>query len=636
MRAWSGRIALAALPALLALNLATSSDVVGIDAVDEFVRVLAASVVLFGLAGFGLTRFFLPDGLRGHEWLWVLPVGAAAVAFAMTPIGFLGIPFAVNLGIVLAAATAGSGVAVARRGLPSRPEFRALAWPAYLALLLCAVALIPMFRAGFATVTGEGSDAHLAAGTGEFLRHAGPLEVDERLPVDQVPLVWRSKQAIYYAFGAVTTLSGLETWQTLSALAAILLALAAVGFFVVAREMLGVGVGVAATAMAIAGLDRMVLHTGMHPYFNQTWGYFTLPFSLVLSWWVIRHWSLGGALLLALFLFIGAFAYPLAVPIPLLVLTVMWWWDRRARKKRGEEVIGRKEVWRRFRALPRKVRWPGYVLAFLLLTPLFGAFEKFSGAMQLLLNTNHSLELWGGDLSGWFPERQFFAIHATDGWWVALIVIVAFCLLELRRLPKPVAIGIGTVLVVGGLIALEMRLRDYGYYFHFKILAFIGPVVIVLAAASMSRVRRWHIGTALLVLWVMWAHAEARIELQRTFDQVPLTVQELEKWSDGLPAGSSVRLDMNPGSQLWAAYMLADHPLCSQRPLSTTSYPHVPLSRKADYVVSRGVQRPFDAVGTPLRENKEFRLWRLRADLPGEDRCSQKMIQTVSKIQRFQ
>ena len=563
-------------------------------------------------------------------------MGAAAVAFAMTPIGFLGIPFGWNLAIVIAASIACTAFAVRRHGLPTRPEFRALAWPLYLTFLLTSVALVPFFRAGFATVIGEGSDAHLAAGTAEFLRNAGPQDVDETLPVDQMPLVWRSKQAIYYAFGAVSTLSGLETWQTLSCLAAILLALAALGFFIVAREMLGASVGVAAVAMGIAGLDRMVLHTGIHPYFNQTWGYFILPFALVLSWWVIRHWSLGGALLLGLFLFVGAFAYPLAVPIPMLVLGVMWWMDRRDRRRRSEEVKGARYVWARFRALRKRVRWPLYLVGFLLLVPVFGAFEKFSGAMQLLLQFKQPLELWGGDLSGWFPERQFFAIHADDGWWLALIVIAAFAFAELRRLPRPVAIGLGTVIVVGGLIALEMRLRDFGYYFHFKILAFIGPLVVVLAAVAMSRVRRWHAGAALLVLWVMWAHAEARLELQRTFDQVPLTVQALQGWGDGLPAGSSVRLDMNPGSQLWVAYMLADHPLCSQRPLSTTSYPHVPLSRAADFVVVRGLRTPVDAVGPPLRANAEFSLFALRPGLPGGDRCSQKMIQTVSRIQRFQ
>jgi hypothetical protein len=78
--------------------------------------------------------------------------------------------------------------------------------------------------------------------------------------------------------------------------------------------------------------------------------------------------------------------------------------------------------------------------------------------------------------------------------------------------------------------------------------------------------------------------------------------------------------------------MLSDHPLCSQRPLDDTSYPHVPLSRAADYVLVRFLRRPFDAVGPPVRANREYRLYRLAEGLPGGDRCSQRMVQTVRKI----
>jgi hypothetical protein len=655
LRSWLGRAALVALPALLALNLATSSEVVGIDAVDEFVRVLGACVFLFGLTGFPLTRLALPEGLRRHEWLWVLPVGAAATALAMTPLGFLGIPFTANLVIVLAAGAVGSVVMVRRSGWPEKEDLRSIAWPSYLALILAAVALVPFFRAGFATVIGEGSDAHLAAGTGEFLRHSSPLAVDEDLPVDQMPLVWRSKYPIYYAFGAVSSLSGMETFQTLSCLAAILLAFAALGFFVLARDMLGAGVGVAAVAMGIAGLDRMVLHTGMHPYFNQTWGYVTIPFALVLAWWIFKSFSWGAVGLLALFCVVGVLAYPLSGPIPLFALWVMWLADRRRRRKAGEPVVSVREAfrrgrrglgrgWQRVRPSSRLVRWPLYAVGGVIgffggLTALFlafGAFEKFSGAMQVLLNTNQSLELWGGDLSGWFPEQHFFALPAEPGWWVGIAAITALAVRELWRLERHVAIGFLAVIVVSALIALEMRLRDFGFYFHFKILAFVGPFVVVLAAVAMGRVRRWWIGPVLLFFWVSFAHQQAREELQHTFDQVPRTVQALHGWGDRLPDGASVRLDMNPGSQLWVAYMLAEHPLCSQRPLSTTSYPHVPLSRAADYVLVRGIARPFDAQGPALERNKEFRLYKLRAGLPGTDRCSQRMIQTVSRIQRFQ
>src|SRR3954471_2495035 len=332
-RLW--RAALVATPALLALRIATYSNVVGIDAVGSVVRIAVTAMALFGVVGGGGPGRALPDGLRPHELLWILPVGAVSTAFAMTPLGFLSIPYRINLALVIAGGAALSIVMLRRRGAPVMPDWRAITWPSYLGALLMAVALVPLFRSGFLTVIGNGSDAHLAAGSAEFLKHAPPRGNDASLPVDQVPLVWRSKQAIYYAFAAVSALSGLETWQVLSTLGALLLTLAAVGWFVFAREVLGAGVGAAVLAMLIAGLDRMVVHTGIHPYFNQTWGYMTVPFTLALGWPVLKRPTAGGVGLLGLFLLVCAFAYPLALPIPALALAVMWWVDRRRRRSAG-------------------------------------------------------------------------------------------------------------------------------------------------------------------------------------------------------------------------------------------------------------------------------------------------------------
>ena len=43
-----------------------------------------------------------------------------------------------------------------------------------LCVLVACVALVPMFRAGVATVQGYGSDAHMAAGTAQLLRDHPP------------------------------------------------------------------------------------------------------------------------------------------------------------------------------------------------------------------------------------------------------------------------------------------------------------------------------------------------------------------------------------------------------------------------------------------------------------------------------
>lgn len=634
------RALVVAAPALVALRIATYSGVVGIDVVGQTLRIVAVAGALFAVVGFGLVRLGLPDALRRHELLWVLPTGAVATAFAMTPLGFLGLPFALDLGLVIAGGLALSAFAVRHRGLPHIAQWRPIAWPAYLGMLLFCVALVPLFRAGFLTVIGDGSDAHLAAGTAEFLKHAPPRGVDVSAPVDQMPLVWRSKQAIYYAFAAVSALSGLATWQVLSVLCVGLLTLAAVGWFVFAREVLGATYGAAAIAMLLAGTIRMVVHTGIHPYFNQTWGYLTVPFALTLSWWVVRAPSRGGLGLLALFLAVCALAYPLAVPIPALVLLVAWWVARRRRRAAGERVVGVRDAWRRFHGLRRRWRYPGYVVALLMVVPAFGVWEKITGAGRLMTSAHYSLAAWGGDLLTWFPEPQFFAIGIDTGWWIALLVITGFAARELWRLDGPMRWGLVAILVVGALVAVEMRVRDYGWYFHFKMLAFVGPLLVVLGAVGAVRARQaaGRVMKVLLTLglavWIGWAANGARDEVASTYDELPRTTQQLRRWSASLPPGSSVRLDVQPAIQLWAAYMLSDQRLCSQRPLSDTSYPHVVLSRKADYVLVRYLRKPVDAIGSPVLSNAEYQLYRMAPGTPGRDTCSQRMIQTVQRIQR--
>ena len=107
-------------------------------------------------------------------------------------------------------------------------------------------------------------------------------------------------------------------------------------------------------------------------------------------------------------------------------------------------------------------------------------------------------------------------------------------------------------------------------------------------------------------------------EIGTTFDQLPKSMLELKQVDALLPPDASVRLDMPAdGRKLWAGIILSGQPLCSQRPLLETSYPHVPVSRAADYVlVDDDWRKPFDAVGPPVLTLDRYVLYRCAPACP--------------------
>ncbi len=129
------------------------------------------------------------------------------------------------------------------------------------------------------------------------------------------------------------------------------------------------------------------------------------------------------------------------------------------------------------------------------------------------------------------------------------------------------------------------------------------------------------------------AAGSARDELGRTFDQLPKHVLALRSIDASLPPGASIRLDIDPQEQNWVAFMLHGQPLCSQLPLLETSYPHVRISRRAEYILTKNdAPKPSDAAGAPVRQLQAFTLWRQRPGVPGRDNCSQKMVQTIERV----
>lgn len=615
---------IAGLLGVLAIDLARRSGVVGRGAVPDLAQAAASGVLLFAVCGFGLVRLLLPVGLRDHEPLWILPVGACALALALTVTGFAGVPFDVALALVVGAAVVLAAVAWRRSGgPPAAASFRRSGWVGYVAVLVAAIALIPLFRAGFATVEGEGQDAHMAVGTAMFLQEHHPTALAVEEPVDEVWLVWRSKPPIYFALAAHARVSGLEVFQVISTHLALLLAMTVTGFFLVARTLLRAPPWVAVAAAGLAGLDRMVLHTVMHPYFNQTWGMVTLPFALVLSWWAVTQRSRGGLALLGLLLAVGAFAYPLMLPIPGLALAVWLWPHRRRLSPRRLGLTRRSLAW----VIP---------LTLILSLPIAGVLEKMNTGAQVVLNPSKSLRTWGGDLTTYYEEAWFLGM--PDG---ATLILFAPALLwggwlALRAAPAPVARGLAAVLAFAVVFAVVFRLREFGFYFHFKVLAFVGPLAVLIAVVGLARARvRGRPVAVVAVAALLGLSLEAAAdELGRTFDQLPKRVLELRSVPDVVPPGDSVRIDVSPLEQNWIAFWLHERPVCSQRPLLGTAYPRVRRSRRADWIVAkRREPRPADAApGAPALLLEEFALYRARPDLPGRENCSQEMVRGVTQV----
>jgi hypothetical protein len=602
-----------------------------LSALPDTLRAVVATVVLFGIGGFGLTRLLLPAPLRRYELLWVVPTGACAVGLEMTILGFAAMPYPASLALVFLAGLVLASYAVRARGWP---EFSlpGLGWPVYLAFVVLTVALTQMVLIQhYAAPVGTGSDAHVATGVAQFLQHSYPTSVNVHQPINQMQPTWQSKYPIYYAFAGVSTVSGLASWRVLATLAGMLLAMSAIGFFLVAREVFRAPVAVALVAMSFAALDRMALYTVLNPYFNQTWGFFAMPFTLVLGWWVVqpgltRRARQATFALLAVFFLVLVLAYPLAGPIPAVPLVVFALVDRRRRAAAGEQVFRVRNLYRGRRSL----LWMIPVAA-LLAIPVAGAVEKGVSAAGVLL-PGHSLQGWSGDLPGFIPWNYFFSLPNSWVGWLGFVVVAALAGWGLARQSRSLAWGLGGLLILALLIATYLRHRQFGYYFEFKLLAFVGPLALLIAAVGAGRLRR--LGVVVLAAMSVAVVGSAVAEVKHNGTQLPPDTIGLTDLTKSVPPGASIRLDMWPPTQLWGAYFLASHPVCSQRPLYYTDYPHVAYSRKADYIVAtKGTfgripgttdpsGRPTDAIGPPIAQNLGYMLFKENPKVPGIDYCS--------------
>jgi hypothetical protein len=324
---------------------------------------------------------------------------------------------------------------------------------------------------------------------------------------------------------------------------------------------------------------------------------------------------------------VGAFAYPLMLPFPLLVVGGFWLLDRRERRLRGERVerLDPRRLWRGWRSALWVVP-----LVILLLLPIRGVVEKTRDALELLVDPSQSLDDWGGDLFGHPPFAEFFALpDVTVVGAVAAAAVIALAAWHAWSLPRPV--GVPLLVTLGGalLAAGWFAVVDSGQYFYFKILSFSGALIVTAAVVALTRLPWRPAAIGGIALLAVTAPLGAREELADAFDQLPRQTVEVREWSKQLPEGASVRVDTP--DQIWRVYMLSDRPVGSTAPVK--AFPHPPFSLGGDYSLTDTKQPPPpDAASTePLFENNALRLWKLKERFRG-----QRLPDTSSrKLERF-
>lgn len=569
-----------------------------------------ATLVLFWVSGEALCRLLAPASLVPLRLLLALPLGAIASALLLTALGLAHVPLHVSLWVVLAAGVASTALARRRDGAADGGGRGLAPWLVTLALI-GAIALIPAWRTGSATIYGQNPDAHQVAGIAVLFQHVAPTGTDVALPIDTVPGPWRFRYPIFYPLAAASNLSHLDPIRVFAAMAAILLVVSALGFGLLAvRCLRAPGWSGPAVGTAVA-LSASTLHLVWHPYWNQLWGLAMLPYALLFGWLAIEQLDARAAVLFVLVMVMLGLAYPLALPYPLVIV--------------GALALA---SWRTIH-LPRRLRsnlWVAAVVGVLVLAPaVIGAGIKLEQGLSQLLDSHSAL--WGGDITHLTPVGKF---AGTGGGIVPVLLVAALAVFALRGAPRRMAWAFGVVLALLCLLDLRFRLSRTGAYMDFKHLSFVGALIVALFAITVARLTssrssRW-LGAGLLIA-IAWGGAAAyqdHLEIILSGEQVTPEMFQIRQWAARLPPGASVRVDVPPsGTQLWVVYMLGDHPVDTPRPVRYTTYAYAPPGVRADYSLSLrdypsndpDQHRPFPVVGfaqnPPLFSNDQFVLRRI-------------------------
>jgi hypothetical protein len=621
------------LAGVIGLVLALDTGVVGVAAVPGVLRTAAVALAFFTLCGYPLARALVAGELAGVRALLVVPLGATVSSLALAALGLLHVPLAVSLALVIAAAVVGT-VSMVRRGAsagtaspagiataPSRaPWVLRIGLPIALAGVVALISLLPSFRSGFASVPGQNGDAILVVGTATLLEHAPPTATRSDTPIPSIPLEWRSKYPIYYGLAAVSALAGQDPITAFPTVSALMLALAAIGFFLFARYVLRTPLWLGLLVLFLLPLDRIAMYVTMHPYYNELWGQFTLPFVLLFGWRYLTAPDRRGAVLFVLFAVLCLLAYPLVMPFPavFLIATAVVVWRRRRAEGRPVRWISALEL---PRPGPRSWLWiPIVAIAVPVVFVLGRGFvEKTWSALQVVA-PGSSLVGWSGSALPFLPFPEFVGMPGSGAVDIAGLAVV--CLLAavgLSRLRSEARWPVGAMVITTALIGVYFRKRFDGQLFFFKDLAFVGPYALMLALVALgwlARSRAWRtglVGVVGIAAALVVIPAGAGREVNATFPQANQYVLQLRAWNRELPRGSSVLVDVYPsGWQLWASYMFVDHPLATPTPLDGI-FPHPAIGFKADYLIALRIKPPprYAVVGSPVLRNAEYQVWKM-------------------------
>ena len=604
----------------------------------DVLRAAAAAVVLFLACGLAPARLLSPAALRPWSALLALPLGACLSGLALTMLGGLRVPLEVSLAILLAA---GLGGALATGALgaehrPGRDELRRLAGPVLTAAFVACVLVAPMLRAGsLATVLGGNGDAHLVTGVAELLQQAPPGVERVALPVDHMPGVWGSRYPMIYVLGATAQLSGLDPVAAFSTVCAVLMACAALGFFLLARTLLGAEGRGALLAMTLPALGTGALNVVFNPFYNLQWALVTLPLVLVAGWLHLRGPSRRSLALLSLAAVCSLLAYPLLFPFVALFLAVVAVRERRRLRERGEH-----PDWLAGLRLPRRT-WVRIALAPFALVASLMALVLAAAAATKMVNAVGAL-LPGGDLTEWYTPGEPFApvgvrFGMPEGLALGTLLVLGLAAVALRRAPRDA--GVALAVLLGAMVATVglMRLRDGTQLFYLRTLSILGPLTLALAGAGVgallvkARNGRAVAGMLAAALTLVLVGAASGHEVRHTFPFVDRELWQVRDWGRRLPPAASVRVDPYPiAASQWAGYMLAPHPLTATDPLRKF-FPHPPVGRRADFLlVNRFAQAP-DRFGPPLFVNRDYALYRASPTTSGPDRSSRELVDPLEK-----